>query len=152
MLGLERADLRYGHLEVRKQFEQEGFELGVRLVDFVDQQDDLLVGGNRLHQRTRHDKALGEEDFILACNPIDGLRQALGSDQHFADLVLEDLGIEQLLGVLPFVERLALVETLVALQPDHVFLERGRQHFGQVGLADARGAFDQDRLFHRGAR
>ena len=44
-------------------------------------------------------------------------------DQHFADLVLQDLRIEQLLGVLPFVERLALVEPLVALQADQV---RGR--------------------------
>jgi hypothetical protein len=38
MLGLERAELGHGDLEIREQLEQKRFELGVGLVDLVDQQ------------------------------------------------------------------------------------------------------------------
>ena len=146
VLGLERAEFGHGHLEVGKQLEQERFELGVGLVDLVDQQDRRLLAGNSLEQRPRQHEALGEEDLVLRRDSIDRLGQALGADQHFADFVLENLGIEELLGVLPFVERLALVEAFVTLKADHLEAERCGQHLGQVGLADAGGAFDQDGL------
>ena len=65
---------------------------------------------------------------------------------HLADLVAQDLGVEELLGVLPLVERLGLVQALVALQADQLAPERGGQHLGELGLADAGGPFHQDRL------
>ena len=99
-----------------------------------------LSSGPRQHE------ALGEKDFVLRGDSIDRLGQALGADQHFADFVLENLGIEELLGVLPFVKRLALVEAFVTLKADHLEAERRGEHLGQVGLADAGGAFDQDGL------
>ena len=64
--------------------------------------------------------------------------------EHFADLVLEDLGIEELLGVLPFVERLALIQSLVALETNQLPSKRGRGDLCKVGFADPGGTLDQD--------
>ena len=72
--------------------------------------------------------------------------QRRGAGDHLADLVLEDLGVEELLGVLPLVERLGLVEPLVALEADQLVVERAGEHLGELGLADAGRPFDQDRL------
>ena len=69
-----------------------------------------------------------------------------GAAEHFAELVLQDLGVEQLLGVFPLIERLGLVEAFVALQADHLQAAPGRDRLGKLGLADAGRAFDQDRL------
>ena len=65
-----------------------------------------------------------------------------------ADLVAQDLRVEQLLGVLPLVERLGLVEPFVALQADQLGGERGGERLGQLGLADAGRPLDEDRLLH----
>ena len=43
VLGLHRAQLGNGHLEVREHLEQEGLELLVRAIHLVDQQDRRLV-------------------------------------------------------------------------------------------------------------
>ena len=51
--------------------------------------------------------------------------------------------------VLPLVERLRLVEPLVALQADELVAERAGDHLGELGLADAGGSFDQHRLLQR---
>ncbi len=72
--------------------------------------------------------------------------QGLGAAEHFAELVLQDLGVEQLLGVFPLIERLGLVQPFVALQADHLQPTPRRDRLRQLGLADARWSFDQDRL------
>ena len=59
------------------------------------------------------------------------------------------LDAEQLLLVVPLVERPRLVETLVALQPDQVGARRARHRLGQLGLADPGRPLDQQRLLQR---
>jgi hypothetical protein len=112
VLGLQGAELRHAHLEVREHFQQEGLELGVGFVDLVDQEHRRARRRDRLQERPRDDEALREEDVVWAGDALDGLFQARRSGDDLADLVLEDLGVEQLLGVLPLVERLRLVEAL----------------------------------------
>ena len=79
-------------------------------------------------QRPRQDEAVGEEDVVLAWRCGRRPRDSVCAPaEHLADLVLQDLRVEQLLGVLPLVERLGLVEALVALQPDQLVAERRRR-------------------------
>ena len=100
----------------------------------------------RLKQRARFNELLGEEHVAEIVKLLKRSMQRLRAAQHFAELVLEDLGIEKLLGVFPLVERLGFVEALVALQADHLHAAPGGNRLGKLSLADARGAFDQDRL------
>jgi hypothetical protein len=59
---------------------------------------------------------------------------------------LVGLDPQQLLLVVPLVQRLGLVEALVALQPDQAGAVHLRHRLGQLGLAGAGGALDEDRL------
>src|SRR5579885_2707681 len=88
MPGLERPEFRHRDLEVGEQLEQKGFELGVGLVDLVDQQHAGLIAANRTQQRAGQDEAVGEEDLVLAGNALHGLGQAARAMEHLADLVL----------------------------------------------------------------
>ena len=56
------------------------------------------------------------------------------------------LDAQQLLLVVPLVERLGLVEALVALQADQPGAGHLGHRLGQLGLARARRALDEDRL------
>src|SRR5262252_7544848 len=80
---------------------------------------------------------------------IHRLGETLGAGQNLTDLVLQDLRVQQLLGVLPLVERLAFIESFVALQTNQVVTQRGGEHLGEVSLADAGRPFHQDRLLER---
>ena len=53
---------------------------------------------------------------------------------------------QQLLAVVPLVERAGLVDPLVALQPDQPGAGRRRHRLGQLGLADPGRPLDQQRL------
>ncbi|MCY1531546.1 hypothetical protein D9M68_667750 [compost metagenome] len=53
--------------------------------------------------------------------------------------------VQQLRGVVPFIERLALLHAVVALQAQQLAVQGRRQRLGQLGLADARLAFEQQR-------
>ena len=55
---------------------------------------------------------------------------------------------DHLRGVVPLIDRIGDVETLVALQPDQPAAKRCRQHLGDLGLADAGLAFEEDRPAH----
>ena len=55
---------------------------------------------------------------------------------------------DHLRGVIPFVDRGRDVEAFVALQPDQAAAERLRQHLGDLGLADAGLAFEENRPAH----
>ena len=124
------AQLGDRDLEVGEQLEQHRLELLVGLVDLVDQQHHRLGAGDRLHQRPLEQELLAE-DVAVDLLPA-GL--AAGLDP------------QQLLAVVPLVERLGLVEPLVALQADQLAAAGAGERLGQLGLADPRRALDQDRL------
>ena len=117
---LDPAELGDAQLEVRQQLQQHRLELLVGLVDLVDQQDDRLGRGDRRHQRTLEQELLAEDVLLdrVPAGPI-----GLGLDP------------QQLLAVVPLVQRLGLVETLVALQAHERPLEEPRQRLGELGLA-----------------
>ena len=52
---------------------------------------------------------------------------------------------EQLPLVIPFIKCCRLIEALIALQPDQFGVVHGGQRLGDLGLADARLAFEQQR-------
>ena len=62
------------------------------------------------------------------------------------------LDAQQLLLVVPLVQRLGLVEALVALEADQAGAEHLGHRLGQLGLAGAGRALDQDRLAAAGRR
>ena len=102
--ALDRAELGDRHLEVGEHLEQQRLGLDLDPVDLVDEQHDRLLGADRLEQRTGEQERLGE-DVGLDVLPV-GVVLPVGLDA------------QQLLLVVPLVERLGLVETLVALQAD----------------------------------
>ena len=128
---LHAAELGDRDLEVREHLEQHRLELLVGLVDLVDQQHDRLLGGDRRHQRAREQELLAE-DVLLHRVPARARR--LGLDA------------QQLLAVVPLVQRLRLVEALVALQAHELAPEVRRERLRQLGLADAGGTLDEHRL------
>ena len=109
---LDAAELGDRDLEVGEQLEQHRLELLVGLVDLVDQQHDRLGRGDRGHQRPLEQELLAE-DVVLDRVPAGALR--LGLDA------------QQLLAVVPLVERLGLVEPLVALQAHEPAVEVRRR-------------------------
>ena len=115
---LDRADLGNGHLEIGQDLEQQRFELVVRLVHLVEQEHATVLFTQRLQQRARLQELLGEEDVAELVQTGHRLREPLRALQNFIEGLLQHLCIEQLLAVLPLVDGLGLVETLVALQAD----------------------------------
>src|SRR5262249_29118815 len=75
----------------------------------------------------------------------DVLRDLLATEA----LVTVGLNAQQLLLVIPLVERLGLVEPFVTLQPNEVGAQCVRQHLADLGLARPGGAFDQQRPLER---
>src|SRR4051794_28201960 len=132
---LDAPQLGDGDLEVREDLQQHGLELLVGLVDLVDEQHDRLLRGDRRHERAGEQELLAE-DVVVHVLPAGAL--ALGLDA------------QQLLAVVPLVERLGLVEALVALQAHQRAVEVAGQRLGELGLADARGALDEHRLAEAG--
>src|SRR2546427_2522151 len=148
VLGPHRSELGHRHLEVREHLEQERLELGLGLVDFVDEQDDRLLGQDRREERRRREEAEREERVFLTRDLRHRVGQRRRVGDQLADPVAQELRVEELFGVLPLVERLAFVEPLVALQAD----ERARRHLGQrfcqLGLAHTGRPLDQYRTAH----
>ena len=61
-------------------------------------------------------------------------------------LIAQQLGIEQLLGVLPLIEGLGFVQSFVALEAYEPPIGDPRQRFGQFGLSHPGGPLDEDWL------
>ena len=146
---LERAELGHRDLEVGEHLEQERLELGVGAVDLVDEQHRCASasgwrGGAAAASRKRSEKNASS----CAASLSTASASVVGAGDDLADLVAQDLRVEELLGILPLVERLGLVEPFVALQADELGRQRRRQHLGQLGLADAGRTLDEDRLLH----
>ena len=120
---LDATELGDRDLEVREHLQQHRLELLVGLVDLVDQQHHRLLGGDRAHQRSREQELLAE-DVLLHGLPSGAV--GLGLDA------------QQLLAVVPLVQRLGLVQALVALQSHELAVQVGRERLRQLGLADAR--------------
>src|SRR3954469_9501086 len=135
--GPEQAELGDRDLEVAQQLEQHRLELLVGLVDLVDEQDDGLLGRDRAHQRALEQELLAE-DVVLHLLPARAL--GLGLDA------------QELLAVVPLVQRLGLVEPLVALQAREPAAEVRRQRAGELGLAHAGRTLDEDRLAELGGQ
>ena len=135
-VALHRAQLGDGHLVVGEDLEQQGLGLHLDAVHLVDQQHDRLVGPDGLEQRPGEQERLGE-DVLLDVLPL-----------FAAGRLADPLGLDaqQLLLVVPLVEGLGLVEALVALQADQAGAGHLGHRLGQLGLAGAGRALDQDRL------
>ena len=128
----DRPQLGHGHLEVTEDLEQQTLDLDVRLVEFVDEEHHGLGGADRLQQRSCQQEFLGE-DVVPQRIP-------------FATVIAGALrrgDPEQLLGVVPLIERTGLVDTLITLEPDQPSTRRASHRLGQLGLADTSRAFDE---------
>ena len=139
--GLEHSQLRHRDLEVRQHFEEVGLELVVGAVDLVDQQHRrwALAVLDRPQQRPLDQEALVVEVGLeVVGGPTGGLATGLGGPQ-----------VEQLAGVVPVVHGLRGVDALVALEPDQLAVRPRRQHLGDLGLADAGLALEQQRSLER---
>jgi hypothetical protein len=133
VLGADRADLRHGHLEVGEQFQQERFQLLIGAVDLVDQQDRrfLVRGVDRLQEGALEQKFFREE---IVTNRL----------AAFAAGRLDRTEIEHLTGIVPLVNGGGGVQPLVALQADERGIEEIGEDFGDLGLADAGLALQQE--------
>jgi hypothetical protein len=131
---------------VGEDLEEEGLELRVGLVHLVDQEQRRHVGEDGLEHRAREEEALVEEDVALGVEPVGGLGQRAGPGERLADALLQHLGVEQLLAVLPLVDGLGLVETLVALEAEQLPPRGCGERHRQLGLADAGRSLDEQRL------
>jgi hypothetical protein len=60
-------------------------------------------------------KVLGEECAVVLLQPTDRLFQGGRTRDHGVDLFLQQLSVQQLFGVLPFIERLVFAESFVTL-------------------------------------
>ncbi len=136
-----RAQLGNADLVLAQVFEQEGLEGLVGTVDLVDQQHGagfrLLQG---LQQRAAYQVALLVDLLLGALQAVlircgRGLRRGqLGRAQ-----------VQQLGRVVPFIQRLALLHAVIALQPDQAARQHACQRLGQRGLAHAGLALQQQR-------
>ena len=133
---LDGADLGDGDLELGEDLEQESLELLIGPVDLVDEEDG---------RRSRLADGLEEGALDEKGRREDG-RLLLG--QRMARALLE-LDVQELLRVVPLVQRLGGVETLVTLEPDQVGLQHLGHHLGDLGLAHARMPLDEERFLER---
>jgi hypothetical protein len=135
VLGADGADLGNGHLEVGEQLQQECLQLLIGAIDLIDQQDGSLgMGGiDRLQQWPLEQELFGKEIVAHALPALAPGRLHRAQKQHLAR-------------VIPFVDGGGRVETLVALQADQRRFQQVSQDLGDFRLADARLAFQEERL------
>ena len=128
---LNRPQLRDRHLPVGEHFEQQGFCFDLKPVDLVDEQDDRLRRTDGHEQRSGKQEVL-REDVLL----------------HLVPVALARVGLDtkELLLVVPLVDGLRLVQTLIALQANQAPVARLGHGLRQLGLAHARRTLAQDGL------
>ena len=131
LLGDDRAQLGDRHLVVGQDLEQQRLGLDLDPVDLVDQQHDGILGADRLEQRAGQEELVGE-DVVVDLAPRVG--------------VLVGLDAQQLLLVVPLVQRFGLVEPLVALEADQPGAGHLRRRLGELRLAGASRTLDEHRL------
>ena len=143
VVGDQRAQLGHTDLEVAQHLEQESFELGVGAVDFVDEEHDGLVAEDRLQQGALQEEAHRKEDVLFVGEAVGSFGERAGAGQGLLQLIAEQLGVQELLSVLPLIESFGLVQSFVALQADEGTAERAGDGLGQFGLADAGRPFGE---------
>ena len=135
--GADRAELGDGHLVVGEDLEEIGLERLVGAVELVDEEHRRSgrIRVERLEQRPADQEALGEDvgDQRLAVHVAGGFR---GAD------------LDHLRRVVPLVDGARRVEPLVALEPDQLPAEPLGEDLGDLGLADAGLAFEEQRPAH----
>jgi hypothetical protein len=131
--GCLALTVRDGDLEIGQHFEQEGLECLVAAVELVDQKHRRAssIRLQRLEQRPLDQEALGEHVMLDALAIVLPLRLGGANRDHLGRVV-------------PLIDRIGDIEALVALQADQPAPERGRQDFGDLGLADAGFALEED--------
>jgi hypothetical protein len=134
---LDRAELGNGDLEVAEDLEEIGLEGLVGAVELVDEED--RRAGDALLQRPE-DRAAVEE----------ALREHLAGKARAVDVAgrLGEADLDHLRHRVPLVDRGGDVEALIALQADQLAAEDAREDLGDLGLADARLAFEEQRPAH----
>ncbi len=132
LLGLDRAELGDRHLVVGEDLEQQRLGLDLDAVDLVDQEHHRIGGGDRLEQRAGQQELVGE-DVVVDLGPV-------------APVAAFGLDAQQLLLVVPLVQRFGLVETLVALQTDQARPGHLGDRLRELRLAGTGRALDEDRL------
>src|SRR3954447_2857729 len=130
-----RAELGHRDLVVGQHLEQQRLGLHLDAVDLVDQQHNRVVAADRLEKRPGQQELL-TEDVFFDVEPLG----ALALDDALS------LDAQQLLLVVPLVERLGLVEALVALQSNEAGARHLGDRLGELRLAGAGGTFDEHRL------
>ena len=136
-VGPDGADLGDRHLEVGQDLEEVRLELLVGPVDLVDEEDGRAAVGRleRLEERPLEEER-GPED-VVGGRPLDLAAR------------LEQPDLQHLAGVVPLVDGRRDVEALVALEPDQAGVERLGQGLGELGLADAGLALEEQRALER---
>src|SRR5699024_2226440 len=127
---LDGAQFRDGHREVAEHLQEQALDLDVGLVHLVHQEHGGLPATDRREQGAGQEELL-REDVVARRVPA---------------LALAGLDAQDLLGVVPLVQGTGLVDALVALQSDEFGLGGGGDGLGELGLADARRALDEQRL------
>src|SRR5262245_4581889 len=89
-----------------------------------------------------------EEGIGLAGDAGDGIGERRSIRDQLADALAQELRVEELLGVLPLVERLALVQPFVALQTKEPPARDVGQRLRQLGFAHARRSLDEHGAAH----
>ncbi len=123
------AELGNRDLEIRQQLEQERLELVIGAIDLVDQQHWRGFTADGGEQRPL-EEIFFREDLVL--NRI-GIRAMMRLDR------------QQLPLVIPFVQRGGLVQPLIALQADQLGPMHAGERLGDLGLANPRLTFQQQR-------
>ena len=138
-LRVDDADLRNRDLVGGQHLQQERLERLVRLVDLVDQQHapPCCCSARSSGRGSRNGSEKNMSPMPAACpaRPAACRRAPM----HVAHLVLQDLGVEQLLAVLPLVQRLGLVQALVALHADQRQVEQAAADFASSVLPTPAG-------------
>ena len=158
-VSAHRANFRDADLVLAQVLEQKGLEGLVSAVHLVNQQH--RTGRRRLQRlqkRPSYQVAvlvhlaldIGRTSLTAADGPPQGGGRPLGGQRGHASAErggsqFDGTHVQQLGCVIPFVERLALLQPVVTLQADQLALQRQGQRLGQFGLADARLAFEQQR-------
>src|SRR4029077_6497637 len=84
--GGHRAELGNRDLETREDFQQQRFELGIRLVDLVDQEHAAGRLLQRLQERPRLDESLAEEYVAEIMQLVERREQSGGAAEPLAEL------------------------------------------------------------------
>ena len=112
-------------------FEQKRFKRLVSAVNLVNQQDRAWCGCLQCLQQRAANQVAVLVDLTLHVSGT--------------GLAFSRLHVQQLRGVIPFVQRFPLFQPVIALQANQLALQRFAQGFGQLGFADTGLALKQQR-------